>query len=779
MALPLAKFAIRKEDTKQTVEVEVIDHKTLDIDTRFVTICMIGQSRNGKSSFLNCLTSVIMKRNISCFKSLSVKESKACDVTKGMQFYQFMDGHPKEKTHYLIVDAQGLAGTQSEVDPALLMYCYFISDIIVVNCGKTLDTSVLKMLEPISALRTKISTTNPTKPSLMFRLMDVDDYDNETAKQCFDVMMTDREDQVHGVRLCLRELFLFDEIPVIYTERPDKNDIRLLDTGNITKFLERNASFTNACKKIHNRIMMSNCVRGNIQKFLIDQAKIVNENKDHINAGTFDATSRITQDDILEWIHGTTFAKNGAIAVKSNVPDELKTPIGITTCHTSDYEKVLEREKKINECIDKFKERFDYAPSDIYEQGYAALENIIKPPLNTALEICTKSSWKEFHTCLTSANHLLTAKFDLVVFNEIEEEENYEEKSLEDLVALVDKLINFDEKTFETQCVDERLGKLMNHISQKIESTQCHKKYKILITMRYLTDIIENIRDQLLIMRQLEAKEWAYDIDNFKETYNKYINGPFELLKERIHELDKSFEKIYVALEFDLMKKHNMIPSDSDMIKELNVNLYSIEICVDEQGICSPKLVRHHSQHKYYKSSTLAKAFSFDYDDYIARLHNKLLEQENNFNMYREKHFDELIPLLTEERKIPRVTNYADMNQWYDKIVELADKIQSNGFTTYVMPKYACVKTMDLLCSYVDVFRIRSKQELMRVTSLEVRTLLKHYYNVAEKENPYYDVIIKNKHNTRHVNHIELSNTILEKVYQRWTDDILLGHIGL
>lgn len=778
MSRPLVEFEIKKNGAAaQTVHVNVIENKELAVQGKAVIVSMIGQSRYGKSSFLNCLTSVITKKNMACFKSMSIKESKACDVTKGMQYYQITTAD----TRYIIVDVQGIAGTQSEIDPALLMYCYFISDIIVVNCGKTLDTSVLKMLEPISTLRTKINTTQPNRPNLIFRLMDVDDYDNDTAKQCFSAMMTDRDDQVHGVRLCLRELFTFDEVPVIYTERPDKADIRLLDSGEITKFLSQNETFSHACLKIFNRITESKWrTTADVQKFLHEQAAIVNENSGQICASTFDVTSRTTQEDIMEWIHGTVFTKDNSPAVKSNVPDELKTPIGISTCHTDDYKKVLSRKDAVNMCFAAYNERFRDAPSDTFKQGREALNEIIMRPLEAALEICRVSSWKEFEACLHAAKSLMETPFDLVILDEVVCEENKFFKKISDMFQ------RFGYKTTaESEFISVRahIEKIKTFIIEKVHTSACHDVYKREIIEQHLTKFIEAMWTHIRNARDKEMKIWSEHTDESKKRYETCCENPFGALQRDAHRLDMSFCEITAGIEHIIAFDCNLRFSSDTMLKMLRTYTYCFGYaeCTDITYI--PALCTLNPVVKYCKLSTLKKILNFDYEACIARLHSMLEQQRYKFEAYRREHLDELIAKLVEEKKIPKIADITD-DPTYKTLAELATKINENGFSVFLMPRYVGPK-LRLLRLYIDVFKIRSKKEFERVTSLEVRTLLQQYY-VAQGQATHLLPPIKNKP-TATIAAIAIAaedrdnilTEILYSAYDQWANDILLGRIQL
>ncbi len=778
MSRPLAEFEVKKDgDAAQTVGVRIIENKDLDVEGNFVIVCMIGQSRYGKSSFLNCLTSTIMKKNMACFKSMSVKESKACDVTKGMQYYRIdVTTESGRNGGYIIIDVQGIAGTQSEIDPALLMYCYFISDIIIVNCGKTLDTSVLKMLEPISTLRTKIQIAQPNQPSLIFRLMDVDDYDNETAKQCFTAMMTDREDQVHGVRLCLRELFMFDEVPVIYTERPDKADIRLLDSGKIMEFLSRNESFSLACKKVFNRITESQwSTTTNIQTYLREQAAIVNENRSHINASTFDVTSRITQEDIMEWIHGTVFTKDNTPAVKSSVPDELKTPIGISTCHTADYEKVLQRQERINACVAAYNERFHDAPSDIFKQGRDALSGIIMRPLEDALEICRKSSWNEFKACLVSANSLMNTPFDLAVLDDTK----HEVSAFSGKISSIFKSFGYKPIVeSEIMGVKFHTEQLKKHITERIQASACHTAYKNEIIEQHMEKFTQAIHGQIGSARDEEMKTWSENIAKFKKRYADCCHDPLDLLRRNAYRLDMSFDAIVASIEYTLAAEYNMCFSDQSMLRELRVYMYKLDFSQHAEGVCVPILTRLNEVTKYYKLSMLKKILDFDYETYISRLHTALEQQRDKFKAYREEHLDELIEKLVEEKKIPRIIHYTHIEPYYAQYSDLAHQMLENKLSVHIMPKYPYT-SLNTLLVYIDVFKIRSEKEFRRVTSPEVRTLLQQYYTLSNR--PSDLVSIKNKpiEDTPAAYKENAATVVLNKMYERWLDDILLGRIQL
>jgi ABC-type cobalamin/Fe3+-siderophores transport system ATPase subunit len=154
-----AKSFIKFDGKKLRLE----DDLDLPTTTPVKVLSILGKARMGKSTFLNTIVSKLTGENTNVFNCQTGIEHCTIGVD-----YCFLPEH-----NLLLLDSQGLANGDAQHDPALLLFIYLISDVIIFNDSKILQNEALKLIEPICAFMTYIEDIdNYIKPNLIFRLSD-------------------------------------------------------------------------------------------------------------------------------------------------------------------------------------------------------------------------------------------------------------------------------------------------------------------------------------------------------------------------------------------------------------------------------------------------------------------------------------------------------------------------------------------------------------------------------------------------------------------------------
>lgn len=380
-----------KKDINVAINIGLIQEfiRANSTNRKIKVLTMIGVSRSGKSAFLNCFTTYLnhmanKKQDMAPFKSLNSKASEGKDVTIGANGYLF---NVTNDMSYLIIDIQGIAGQFSAADPLVLLFCYYIGDIIILGIDKQLNTQALNLLTPIAAkLQNMKDASALHKPHLIFRIYDaLDYYDDKLAEQNFAVMMEDRSDAVQGIRKAINELFILPERKIIWTERPDRDSLKLVDEGQVTKFMKAEEEFWRSCGlllKIVETIPTRTYFKLND---ILTCAAAINNQSSIIRSSEFDLASHINEQEIRWWIEGDKYGQHPDKT--SQIPDELKQPLTVNDCSEESYQKLTERRTKIDALIGTFNSRFSKSPSNIREAGLSELSKLINTRYLIALNI--------------------------------------------------------------------------------------------------------------------------------------------------------------------------------------------------------------------------------------------------------------------------------------------------------------------------------------------------------------------------------------------------------
>lgn len=524
MAVQLTNFI--PKDGCATVDTDMITKYLNNVPdlNNFKVITMIGPARGGKSSFLNCLVTMLTNKECKPFKSLSAKDSDFKDVTTGVNIYFHKN--------LALLDIQGIAGMHSEADPIALLYAYYISDIIVLNIDKQLNTQALNLLTPIAAkLQEMTNASKKHKPQLIFRVYDaMEGYDDKLAMDNFWVMMSSRADQVQGIRQAINDLFVLPENKIIWTERPDKSEIKELDSGKVMKFLRTDNNFQESVLKLISVIDQTKERKNKLTDFLTF-AEDINRQSGKLASADFDLATKINDEEMRWWIEGDkyTFEKTGK---QSQIPDELKTSLSINDCTESTYQCIIVREKLLEDVIIKFNERFDRSPSDIRNR-------FVKIIHDEYADVHIQNAWKTFNDFENNMCKML------------------ESRRLSSLMGLqfICKSLDFKEITTQLQTIHSSIYSIA-------QISDLRKKCEAILFEMIVKNLIEQFKDQnkqhkIALTNALNnyGNQYVTMAKNIKNVFKTYVDKLEMDYQDVTNQIIKEIDQAYKITWDDEQKK--------------------------------------------------------------------------------------------------------------------------------------------------------------------------------------------------------------------------------
>lgn len=626
-------------------------------DKQIKVVTILGKSRNGKSSFLNALLYSLSGKEEIVFKSLSYKDSHGKDVTIGINGYLYDD--------ILFLDVQGIGGVQSNADPTVLLYCYYVSDLMIFRSPTTLDTMTLHMLSPIVAKLHKMQEASQAhKPTLLFHVFDaVDGYDDATASENFDILMENRNDQVKGVRGAIKELFNLQPeqqhgpkhlFRIIWTEKPDRNEVKLLDGGKFKDFFKSDNNFKPSIEKLllilgvqknktKNNILPIQFRKSSTFEHLLKSANEINGQIGELKASELDIAANLNEKEIRNWIEGDKYTPNG---VQSHIYDELKTALTITNCKEECYQLIQTRIKKIDELIKIFTSKFSKSPEYLRNAGIKEIRKIT--------DIHVKLAQKQLETFLQAeivcieqelSQQISAYTFDTDTFNKQNILNYYE--------TLIDSTI--DKRVYELKyselkhLYEDYLTKCLSDIDKKYVQVYNVLTNTQIISYQKNVETIINNREKMYDTFKIGL---GTSIDFLEESFAQIVERIVTSIKNKfqIYELkeESKFSKLFKYLKTVYSKKDYQ-----DEVK-LKVSTCRILKCYDKQlcyEIKKPANTTGEHQEYGYKN-IIDKDHSLIIMKYTANLEKYLLSLEDHFTKERTFALPRLLKKINTEMKI-------------------------------------------------------------------------------------------------------------------------------
>jgi hypothetical protein len=331
-------------------------------------VSIVGKARMGKSTFLNAFVSKCAKMN----KVVFTTNSGVKHCTFGIN-YCFIPEH-----NILLLDSQGLANGDARHDPALLLFIYLVSNVVIFNDSKILQNEALKLLEPICTFATYINDFDSfAKPALIFRLSDGKLVENtdENLQQ----VMEHHPDQYQSIRESIEEVFL-SPIQLVKTETLDRKDERFLDNGDYLGLLAEPENGFAATIDYIMQVVNKSEPRLNILSRLPEIVEQINNNE-KISLEKLDVVGLVHKNDLLEWLQ--------------TVSPHLKTPIEVDGTQLSYLAKVVKRQQEVDAKLKEFDKRFKSVSANIKREQKKKLKAELDEPINKATADSKEISMKK------------------------------------------------------------------------------------------------------------------------------------------------------------------------------------------------------------------------------------------------------------------------------------------------------------------------------------------------------------------------------------------------
>ena len=345
-----SKPLIRFDGTKLVL----VDHALPNTSVKVVSI--LGKARMGKSSFLNTFISKYAQEDSVIFTTQDGIEH----CTLGIDYCYI----PEENV--LLLDSQGLASGDARHDPALLLFIYLISNVIVFNDTRLLQNEALRLIEPICTFTQYLDVESFDKPSLIFRLSDGKQV--KDPQKNLDNVMAHHEDQYNSIRESIENVFV-QPVQIVKTENPRDDEEEFLATNKYLALLARKENgFDDAITYIMN-ILRPLPVKVNILTTLSKIVDSINGNE-QIKLEKLDVVALTHKNDVLQWL-GT-------------VPVEMKSEITVDSTQATFEQNVVTRQTLVKKLKAEFMKRFKNITDTIKKEHKQKLYAELDEPIERA-----------------------------------------------------------------------------------------------------------------------------------------------------------------------------------------------------------------------------------------------------------------------------------------------------------------------------------------------------------------------------------------------------------
>jgi hypothetical protein len=330
-----------------------------DVSVRVVSI--LGKARMGKSTFLNAIVSKLKGVNLKPFATQDNDEH----CTRGIDAFYCAE------QHLLLLDCQGLALEDSSHDPALLLFAYLVSDLIIFNERMMLQNEALKLMEPICTFMTYLSMEEieKQKPRLYFRISD-GDIVKDAGKNLEKVVFARYNDQYQSIRDSITTLF-HNVVGIVKTDSLDRGiKGRLRDNDFLALFEDPSLGFEGAISEILETLpegQPGHCWKAKVPHII----KSINNNE-KITIDKLDVVGAVGKLELLEWI-GT---------LPSTLYSELPAD-GLQATYDSHIKPRQNAKKQI---LSDFTRKFKAISETIKKPYYDDLAERLDAPIQSALK---------------------------------------------------------------------------------------------------------------------------------------------------------------------------------------------------------------------------------------------------------------------------------------------------------------------------------------------------------------------------------------------------------
>jgi hypothetical protein len=650
-----------------------------NLPSNAIVISMVGESRRGKSMFLNCMISYLLKENVKAFNFKTNKETNNADCTNGIDYYVYKSKGRENNVEHIFLDVQGLLTTHSAADPHVLLLIYEISDIVIVNIGRSINNGSLQLLTPINSMAHRMSARD-VKPKLLFRIYDADEYDDKLATANFNNIFMHKQDQVEGIRNNIKKLFEISDKYIVWTETPNKQQKTTKDLLSLLD--DEELLFKDAIEKTFYHI--SNTKKTYKESFNVKlQAAISEINGLNVGAREFDNVNRYVIDEMLKWLGEYPGD------YKHKIDTRLLSEISIRQGTKTEYDNFIEPILRLaNKTIEEFKKEFGNTPSDAYHE-------MLKKLTEKITSFVSKAEQKSIEL----GKHLI--------------ENNPVYQSI--IFALCNiNIMNNEEFSKNIIEYKKRLNTYLSTYNDNISPAAKKERKKELNTQ--FTEIEKKFKKE---KREYDSKCTEYEesvIQKIKEI-NKDIIGYISVF---VPMLEMNYETLKVMLISDLENKYNLVTMHQDTYGiKTDVKTYKISYV---NKIFEMIFINNVSINRYsincVKIKDLIQQINVDLDD----VKSEFTELRNT---WIAKNLADYKSNKTTELKVFKTSSgLTGSNDYYDRL-SLYNQIKHNDNLLLFRVPLLCRGVCDvpnatrylvsLQLMGIDIFKIRTDTEVKKL----------------------------------------------------------------
>lgn len=514
-------------------------------------ICIVGQTRMGKSSYLNCIHYYITGENKEIFKT--IKGDEHC--TKNVNIYNLES--------YILIDCQGLKYENSYNDDKLLLIAYSLSDIIIINGINTLDNTLLSLIEPISVFSNYLEKSKPKnkKPKLCFRIKDYDD-NFDINKQLKKLLNEDNQDNYNTLRKVIK--ILFESVSATYTYHPNRNERKELDTKKYNNIINNNEiHFKESIEYILN-LIDENHTR-TLEQFINNTKNVYNDIKQGINAESFNMKEADLSKMIFEKKYQTFYdniTKENDNKYNRSVVDNFK--------NLPDDDEIAKNHYYLNNFMPEINKIFEI------------IKNAHKKFDDNEPEMLINMEYKLFNHLTATINVALQKRVDKITeyFEDIDIESIIDDylKMYKKKIKNYPNIKNYEEIDFDLHCVSKIKDYILEKMSdyrlddalQYINVEELFKKHNI-NAKKLITNTMEKIlKNEVKVSSEIYDK--TIELNNKYEEFINLINfdADYNLINHYFNEFNKDIKKCKVIHNDNLKIIETCKENLTNLINERN-----------------------------------------------------------------------------------------------------------------------------------------------------------------------------------------------------------------
>ena len=617
---------------------KIYESITREAKTVKIVTC-IGKYGIGKSTTLNAILSNAFKRNFNPFQSANLGDS----IKRRINANNHLEGStygmdaiiititPQEII--LFIDVQGLFSSERIADPAVMLFCYRISDLFIINVQEKFGDDTLDSLDLITEYAQYFKqASNIHKPKLLFRLINAQQGSTDPIlNAAYNSMMSGKGMYKKMTQLYAETYFSKPEPPFVWSERPDSSHIQEYDrTQDTLKFINHMPHYPHMCGVIVSLLLNMEARNFNLSLDLINHAKFINENFSNLTFGPIIINESCSDERMRQWL-----SKELGINGKYH---ELTQMLTIMSCSHNDQILIKTREERINNFNAEFNLLFANSPDVNYgmQISISRIHNIYKQMLD--------------------------------IFNNHKTIATREIKS-----SVRNMMISIVIRNSDNNCINSSVFEdILNQASGKLN-----------ISYDISNEIIIEIRNQERKIAQIFNQKHEEFITNTKSKLNTFKQHLMEQkqkfminINKYIESLELTYRDIVDLYLYELQSTFKIIVDKTiaariSHFKEAELKIHDID-SLDSNGILS-KII--HFDIEYDSNSNMIglnpgleinEYISYEqYDHEINKLFDELrnlcISYENKFATNRQKALKDLLPTINKK-------TYEERHIIYEKI---------------------------------------------------------------------------------------------------------------